>query len=239
MSALLGTRAYAQLDFVKDFVRLNDSVYICNHEITNAEFAIFAKDPVVSGKWNAFRYDSTLWVKNFSGAQAYTNTYHWHEGFAQYPVVNIPHFSATYFCTVLDKTYNDLAQKPFASVSFRLPTEQEWLAAYKPTKQSSDPKKRFNLKWKAPNANTYDYIADGYVYTNPVTAYSPNALGIYGMMGNVSEMLSAKGNGQTQVSVIGGSFDDVMSVFATPKSSVCQTPNPRVGFRVVMEVHRK
>jgi len=182
-----------------------------------------------------------------------TNLYGWHPAYSNYPVVNIPYEGAVEYCKWLTIQYNQ--QHPEGKyVSFRLPTEQEWryAAGSKNEKARSpfpndsiiscDPpitgKKKLKNETNAIKKCKYlgniktdlGLQMDGGFHTSSVTSYLPNGLGIYNTFGNVSEMTSTKDV------IKGGSWADLFSECTFDKNATYSAPDPRVGFRIMMEV---
>jgi hypothetical protein len=60
--------------------------------------------------------------------------------------------------------------------------------------------------------------------------FSPNAIGLYDMIGNVSEMISEKGKAK------GGSWNSYISECYIDQVQEYESRNPEVGFRLFMEV---
>jgi hypothetical protein len=74
------------------------------------------------------------------------------------------------------------------------------------------------------------YHDDGGFHMLKVDSYIPNALGLYNTFGNVAEMTSTKGV------IKGGSWADLFSECTFDKNSTYAAPDPRVGFRMMMEI---
>jgi formylglycine-generating enzyme required for sulfatase activity/predicted Ser/Thr protein kinase len=82
---------------------------------------------------------------------------------------------------------------------YRLPSASEWEYAARAGSEAPRPWSK-NMEWACNTANVADLAAaqrypgwkvhscnDGYVYTAPVGSFSPNAFGLYDMLGNVFE----------------------------------------------------
>ncbi|MCH2045652.1 MAG: formylglycine-generating enzyme family protein [Saprospiraceae bacterium] len=175
------------------------------------------------------------------------------------PVQNISYEGANLYCQWLTQVYNNMdnRKKRFKKVLFRLPTEEEWLAA---TQNSDAPvdapyswfiyEENKEKRYKSPTNGRGCYLAnfnvstepcncpedekgfanDGLFFSGRVDSYFPNDLGLYNTIGNVAEMLAEEGKAK------GGSW------YHKPKESTRQAtntyakPQPYIGFRVFMEV---
>lgn len=242
----------------KSFVALNASEHMGKFEVTNKEYRMFLnnlkkqknydlyfKCMVDTNKWN------TIFPMSFHDPM--TNMYAWHPAYDNYPVVNISYEGAVAYCKWLTEQYNQ--QHPEGKyVSFRLPTEQEWrYAAGSKNAKALTPfpnDKIYNcdptITGKKKSKNSTDttmqcmylgniktdkgYHADGGFHTLKVESYVPNQLGLHNMFGNVAEMTSTKGV------IKGGSWDDVFEDCTFDKNATYGDVDPRVGFRIMMEV---
>jgi len=175
-------------------------------EITNNEYRQFTnallRDSVsVLGEeriMSDYYPDTTVWKKDFSyhNGDPLTENYYASPAFDMYPVVGVSWKAANYFALWRTKTLNDFRTKEgkYAMPSIQIPTETEWEWAAKGGKAAA----------KYPWGNPYltnskgcllanfkprrgNFDADGYAYTAPTNAYTPNDYGLYNMAGNVAE----------------------------------------------------
>ncbi len=145
--------------------------------------------------------DTMVWMRDFSYTfnEPMFDSYFWHPGYGEYPVVGVNWDQANAFCN----WRTELRQKELTSyqiqyeTKFRLPTEVEWEYAARGNKEHSiypwggpysrNSKGCFLANFKPVRGN---YIADGYAYTAPSISYWANDYGLYNMSGNVSEWTS-------------------------------------------------
>lgn len=145
--------------------------------------------------------DTMVWMRDFSYTfnEPMFDSYFWHPGYGEYPVVGVNWDQANAFCN----WRTDLRQKELTpyqikyETKFRLPTEVEWEYAARGNKEHSiypwggpysrNSKGCFLANFKPVRGN---YIADGYAYTAPSISYWANDYGLYNMSGNVSEWTS-------------------------------------------------
>jgi formylglycine-generating enzyme required for sulfatase activity len=111
-----------------------DAFYICDHEVTNAEYMAFIKDIKLSNPslYASCKPDTSLWVKtlNFTYNEPYATHYHWHTSYSNYPVVNITFEAAVAYCEWLTKKHNStLKETKLTKSEYRLPSEVEWIRA--------------------------------------------------------------------------------------------------------------
>lgn len=230
------------------FVEIIDhKIYAEETETTNKDYRLFLRDLKKNGKdslYAACIYDSIKWTTQFPFAymKPLAENYHWHPAYDNYPIVNISHKAAKEYCKWLTVEYNKLKKKEFTKVLFRLPTEKEWVIACAPLVNNNYPwygKEAYNQDYEfLANVKFVDYripkganyIEDGGLACLIVAHYKPNRKNIYDMIGNVSEMVSTDGIQK------GGSWDNYIEECGVDKSQEYQDIDPRVGFRVFMEV---
>jgi hypothetical protein len=234
----------------KLFVPVGDSLYACKFEVSNVEYRCFINDLKQSGKLAEARqcaYDTGAFHKkiNFSFNDNYIRFYYNHEKFNNYPVMCIPWEGAVKYCEWLTEKYNNDPKRKFKKVIFRLPTEDEWMKAV-----HVFPGARFpwygdypydpygmcyaNLKFRVYGSKAVSsYLDDGGFFPVPENWYPPNAIGIYNIIGNVSEMINVKGKAK------GGSWDTYFDEAGVDKIQEYDGGDPRVGFRVFMKVIKR
>lgn len=225
------------------FVQIDQKLFASRFEVTNEEFRDFLTS--VEAESITCLYDSTQWVKKFpySYNQPLVNFYHWHKAYSDYPVVNITRESAEAYCKWLTNNYDNSFRKKYKKVVFRLPTEAEWV-------KLSGIESKNNLPWDGNTSQgtdlstamanikahgesgKADYKFDGNLYTSKVGDYKANKYGLFDIVGNASEL--------TQSGILkGGSWDSYIEECTADKSLTFDLPDPRVGFRVVMEIIEK
>lgn len=237
-------------------VKVKGNLYAHQTEVTNAEYEAFLMDLVKNkafDKLDICKNEKTDWnsllpdyFKNLSEEKIYQNG---HPEDPRNPVVNINHEAAELYCEWITKVYNQSNHKKklYEKVKFRLPTEEEWEYA------ASSGKSDFLFPWDGmaeqkgsainlkgcylsnfkitePCEDCPSFSADGGVFSVRADSYFPNDFGLYGMSGNVAEMLQKQGIAK------GGSWDDAPKDCQIKSRKSYSTANPAIGFRVFMEV---
>lgn len=188
-------------------VRITRPFYLAQHEVTVGQFRRFLKASGYTPEAQAdgtggYGYDRDYDPDKSARGDAFDGRnpkYSWRNpGFKQddnHPVVNVTWNDAAAMCLWLS------AQE---GKKYRLPTEAEWEYAARAGTQTryhsgNDPQSLLSV------ANTFDADArknwpqwnayalaghDGFDFTAPVGSYTPNALGLYDMLGNVWEWVA-------------------------------------------------
>ena len=219
------------------FVQIDtsSSIYYCRYETTNGEYNNFLQDIKNTDQqlWKDCLYDSILWSEKFPHSYngSYVRHYFNHPAFRNQPVLSISHKGALEFCKWATINYNFQKRRKYKKVLFRLPTNQEFeeLINSVEIKFDSDDVSdytEFNFNLRFEN----NFAADGGLYPTYVYNYIQNEKMFCSIIGNVCEFT------QTGES-IGGNW------FCYPSESKLyskyESPDPRVGFRVIMEIEEK
>lgn len=235
-----------------NYVKFDKDIYVSKYELTNVEYRDFLQDLKLQMddiSFNKYKPDSTLWTKKFTYSynEPYTNMYHWHPSYNNYPVVNISLEAINYYCNWLSNKYNSDPKRGINKVIFRLPTELEWMKFSSPLPGHNLPwygnfpyeennQKCIvflaNIKVKDYATNKYNYVIDGGMTPLTVGSYKENKIGIYDIIGNVAELTSDN-------KIKGGSWSNTLDECVINKSQDYSTPDPRVGCRLVMEIIEK
>ena len=219
----------SQLGYKTKFVSVSKntpSTKISKAETTNQQFQFFL-DATNESK---YRSDSTAWQVLGGYTEPMQRNYHQHPAFNDYPVVNITHEAAMAYCAWLTSEYNS---KSSSKVLFRLPTAVELNQLILARKSLLDKEIEAdcccdypaNLKYVNPANDSINYVMDGALFTSSVKKFKQK--GIYSLLGNVSEICQ-------DGSVIGGNWDRLAKDIENKLEYTY--PDPRIGFRVVMEI---
>jgi len=234
---------------IDDFVKFSPNLWVAKYEVSNANYKEFISDfQKKNGKEKAvnFKADSTQWAAKIVGVnEPMHDKYHNHPAYNNYPVLNITKEAAQNYCKWLDEKYKAAKKHKFNKVVFRLPTEAEWMSFSSPlighrlpwygnypylSDEKGNRSDMFtNIKMMDYASGEYRFIQDGAFYTNTIGSYQSNAIGIYDIIGNVAEITSDN-------KIKGGSWDNTLEECYIDLSQNHSLPDPRVGFRVVMEV---
>lgn len=239
--------------------------YMKEAEVTNAEYNKFLKDLKKSGekeKLKIAQIQSSNWNDKKRNNKSFENTYHNHEAFNDYPVLNISHEAAKLYCEWLTTKWNE--KNKDAELIFRLPSKTEWMYAasagrdYSPFpwggyyirnakgcflanfRRVEESRVKFNRE-----TNAYEIVESKMLskerlndngnisITAPVKTFFPNDYGLYNMSGNVSEFLL---DGSTK----GGSWGSSAYYLRIQAEEEFKNLNGKaskyVGFRPMVEI---
>lgn len=236
----------------EQFVKFENDLFVSKYELTNAEYRLFLtglRKTASNEDISDYLPDSSLWVKSFSYSynEPFSKLYHWHPAYNNYPAVNLKKEGIESYCTWLTEKYNADPKREYKKVIFRLPTEAEWMKFSKPLPdhrlpwygnfaykmdEKNKPYALANIKVKDYTTDSYDFVFDGGLITLSVGKYEPNSLGLFDIIGNVAEYTS---DGKIK----GGSWNSTLEECFIDKTQEYPITDPRVGFRLVMEVIEK
>jgi formylglycine-generating enzyme required for sulfatase activity len=242
--------------WAKSWGKVQDGIWMQKTEVSNAEFRLFLNDLKEKGRmeeWKAFYPDTSGWAKGSNATKPYVEYYFNHPSFNNYPVVNITYDAAVAYCSWLNNQYAANKKQPFGKVTFRLPSQQEWVKAASSGKEDGrrypwngmylhnnrgerlcnfrpdkDTLKVVNAGGKK-NENGQTNPKELTLITAPVNSFFPNDLGLYNVCGNVAEMLAEKGV------AAGGSYEDTGYDIRIQSTKPYSGAARDVGFRVLMQ----
>ena len=146
--------------------------------------------------------DTLCWSADFSYAynEPLVNTYFWHPGYSEYPIVGVTWYQAKAFCHWRTEFLRNHLMKEgrLAGHKYELPTEAEWEYAARGglsgglypwgNYYTRNDKGCFLANFKPLRGN---YVDDGGFTTMKVGSYPANDYGLYDMAGNVAEWTKA------------------------------------------------
>ena len=244
------TITFGQLDTKEinnSLTKINDSFYASKYEVSNKIYMSFLNSLKQSKKLNLLaiaQIDTLKWTDKLTYNPPYTQYYHSHPAYQNYPLVTISYEGATLFCEWLTEQYNADKKRKFKKVLFRVPSEKEWILAAQAADSNAiypwegnelrnkEGQVLYNYKRKIKDTMWIDgkYVENIDV-TTPVKSYWKNKFGIYNMGGNVAEMINTKGI------VKGGSRrDDSAYLKINKKYNYDGKPQTFVGFRYFAEI---
>jgi formylglycine-generating enzyme required for sulfatase activity len=232
--------------------------YMSKGEITNFQYQEFLHDLKRRGELDKLKIaqiDTNNWTTELKwGNQAYSEHYHDHPAYRNYPVVNISAEGAELYCKWLTEKYDSLSGGEM-KLKFRIPTHIEWLRAVRgnhtvcsyawggPYLQNSQGAFLANFIRSGGECITRNQQTGklevtteniGYVFdtknadvTAPSISYWPNDFGFYNMNGNVSEMISDKDV------VVGGDWRSPGYDIRNESTRAYKGSSVTVGFRVI------
>ncbi len=108
--------------------------YMSQTEITNMQYAEFLYDLKKNDKHKEYeiaQIDTAKWNTAFSWEMnKYSQYYHSHPAYRNFPVVNVSKEGAELFCAWLSEKYDSISGGEL-KLKFRLPTHEEWIYAAK------------------------------------------------------------------------------------------------------------
>lgn len=227
-------------------------------EVTNLQYRTFLLDLLIQGRTADYfiaKPDEEQWILLKMGQQMKLKEYYFiHPSYNDYPVVNISRKAAEMYCDWLtEELYKVTEEKKQAEISVvRLPTRDEWISA------ASSGGTTYPYPWNGIYrrnsrgcflANFNPYLSqdgeklddDGGQYTVAAKFYTPNKVGLYQMSGNVAEMVYEDLSSKIPGTAGGGwlSNSEQIKILGPDKYAGEVTPNPCIGFRILMPIVKK
>tara|TARA_R110002050_G_scaffold147559_4_gene273423 strand:- start:6326 stop:7114 length:789 start_codon:yes stop_codon:yes gene_type:complete len=233
-----------------DFVKFNPNLWVAKYEVSNEDYKEFLGDWLKKHgreETQKLKPDSAQWRTKLAKShnEPMFEKYHNHPAYNNYPVVNISEDAAESYCKWLTEKYNSSKKREFKKVIFRLPTEKEWQSFSSPLIGNRLPWygnfpylsnengqmdcMLTNIKMIDYTSGKFHHAADGGFYTTKIGVYKSNNLGLFDIIGNAAEMTG-------DAKIKGGSWDNTLEECYIDLSQNYSAPDPRVGFRLVMEV---
>lgn len=124
-SLVFGFSASTPPAFPKWLAQVNDDLWASKFEVSVADYNEFIV--AIGHDSLVHQPDSAVWRQLGGWMDPLDDTYFHHPAFRSYPIVGISHESAVAYCNWLTQEYRRM--HPDLAITFRLPTEDEWMQA--------------------------------------------------------------------------------------------------------------
>lgn len=147
--------------------------------------------------------DTLAGMREFDYLERYFEIYFWSEAFSDYPVTGITYDQAKAYCiwrTHMYELERSKKKKRYLSVTFRLPTHEEWNQAavdnLPPYKRIFDSDSdgyfsNYGSNFLSSGIKSKSGVDDQFSRQCPQYSFKPNYFGLYNMYGNVSEWVES------------------------------------------------
>lgn len=239
---------------LKDQVVDYEGLYWSKSEVSNSEYKEFLMGLINEGRADLvpqYAPDFSVWERIQEFNYPYGDIYFGHEAFAQYPVVGVSYEAAQAFCEwktrqIGDKVVVEKGKSEPTKMTFRLPTEAEWMAVARGESLNDaflaggyayprDHKGYYLFNHKlgegdyAGIAGRHPKDFEGFLVTGPVISFPVTSNGVYNIAGNVSEMVAEKGIAK------GGSWYHLAEDCKIESRQTFEAPTSWLGFRYVLD----
>lgn len=249
---------------------LSKNTFIGITEVNNKDCNSFLEYYSGDVSMESLAIKNNLWVDNEMNLPMglmNKDLYHSTKKWETHPVVNISQQAAKTYCEWLTEQYNSNSDREYKKVVFRLPTEKEWIKAFKKVKNKIDvqteqlhyseqypcKKRKLNEEEKKLEA-----IRDDYKGANPekfikmaevdmskvVNDYPARPVAFFrekyeAPIYNLVGNVSEWLNEDEQVIASNWNVKNDKSIKELIASNKAESPSPLIGFRIIMEVIEK
>lgn len=225
-------------DSLPNHYLLNQLLFVEKTEVSNAQWWEYYKSIKTSDPENqkASLPDNTVWRKLLHTPNPKLEKYFGRKSFLNYPVVGISYEQAIAYC----KWRSVMKTRAFAQATkgtkwehsqvqftFRLPTEEEWLAMAKQSLKGRRVERlqsQINCRKGTSSSRVQQRISQ------PVTNNIIGSEGVANLFGNVSEMTVQKGLAK------GGNWAKPIAACTPKKANLYSNPQAWLGMRCVVDV---
>ena len=248
-----------------DMVKLNDSLYACKYETSNASYQYFLSElsSASADLYQVCQVNPSGWNKILP-PDSVTAHYHEDPAFKDYPVVNITYDAALAYCDWLTRLYQASPKRKFSKVLFFLPAKEQMIAAATDGKDKMYPwgnyylvnKKGFYMcNFKAVSDAYFERDSTGKPVIVGYNGHSdlhaaefPPDKNFYTMKvksfePNLTGLYNTSGNVAEMIAVpgwaLGGSWNSYGGEIRPNSMKKYTLPSAEVGFRIFMKVIRE
>jgi len=253
----------------ENYYPLSKNTFISITEISNKDYNSFLEYYSGDVSMESLSIKNNLWVDNEMNLPMglmNKDLYHSTKKWENHPVVNISQEAAKTYCEWLTEQYNSNSDREYKKVVFRLPTEKEWMKAFKKVKNKIDvqteqlhysekypcKKRKLNdeekkLKEihvnKKPSPESFMKLAE-IDMSKVVNDYPARPVAFFrekyeAPIYNLVGNVSEWLNEGEQVIASNWNVKNDKSIKELIASNKAESPSPLIGFRIIMEVIEK